>query len=352
MKSAEQESHSDALVGEQIRAFRIISKIEQYNTPSVKLETALAIDLAWLGKSKHEEGLRSNEIYQWALDRLSEKYRAFGDDVKAQCLNASKNRQFYDNPEKMKALIALMDKPSKSEFEQFVLTVHPYSRADLFEYQAIGLIYQYKFPEALDKFEDCKGSGDIGLLADPFIVHINDCHDCDHESRSGSTYTKYSFTKRMAELQSFTSGDSKKLARNYFLLANGLYNMTYFGNARMVYDTKMKDHYLVEFGYDNGNKSLEDPIYDCSKAAEYYRKAMELSVDKEFKAKCCFMAAKCEQNAYFISADYSANRSIQSGKYFKLLQEDFSKTGYYKEVLKECGYFATYQAHWMLTHPE
>jgi hypothetical protein len=350
LKNAEKESHNDVIVAEQIRAFRIISKVEQYTSPNPKQETEFARELVWLTKEKHEEGLRSSQVATWAIKRLSEKYRAFGNQVLAQCLNYDQDKQFYNDPGKMKALITLMDKPSKSEFEQFALSVHPYSRADLFEFQAIGLIYQYKFEEAVEKFDECKGSGDSELLGDPFIIHINDCHDCDHLSKDGDVYTKYTFVKRMAELQAFTSGDSKKLAQNYFLLANGFYNMTYFGNARLVYDTKMTFNYSIDFEYDSKSHHLDEAIYDCSKAEEYYRKAMEFSVDKEFKAKCCFMAAKCEQNNYFISNDFDTDKPVRSGKYFKMMQENFSKTNYYKEVLKECGYFAMFQTQGLMKH--
>jgi hypothetical protein len=325
-----------------------VSKVQQYNTPSVKTEAELAKELIWLSKDKHEAGLRYNEVYNWALHRLSQKYHTFGDMVKAQCLDIHQDKQFYDDPGKMKALISFMDKPGKSPFEEFLVSIHPYSKDVLFDYQAIDLIYQYKFQDALAKFNECKGSGSDALLGDPFIIHINDCHDCDHQAQTSESYTKYTFVKRLAELEDFSSGDSKKMSETYFLLANGLYNMTYFGNARVVYGTPIKDRSLVYFEYNSDRKALDELIYDCSKAEEYYRKAMELSVDKEFKAKCCFMAAKCEQNAYFISADFSTERAVRSGKYFKQLQESFSKTNYYKEILKECGYFSSYQAQWLL----
>ena len=128
--------------------------------------------------------------------------------------------------------------------------------------------------------------------------------------------------------------------------------MTYYGNARSVYETKIKSYWLVDFEYDSKHQTLNDAIYDCSKAEECYRKAMEMSVDKEFKAQNGFMAAKCEQNAYYSSADYNYQRPVRSGIYFKQIQENFSKTNYYQEILKECGYFSMYQANWLLKHPK
>jgi hypothetical protein len=54
------------------------------------------------------------------------------------------------------------------------------------------------------------------------------------------------------------------------------------------------------------------------------------------------MAAKCEQNAYFISENKAEGVDFQSSKYFKLLKSDYAKTQYYKEIINECGYFRTF----------
>jgi hypothetical protein len=340
---AGKESGNNALVNEQIRALRVMSKIETYKTPDNKSEDELTGELNWFAKDTHQPALRNTYIYSWALSRLSEKYRAWGDSVKAQCLDHEQNRHYYDNDQNMSALIALMDKPHKSRFEQYILEVHPYHRADLFDYRAIGLIYQYKFKEALAMFDGEKGSGDKELAADPFVIHINDCHDCDFLAEKKETYTKYTFVKKLLSLQERAVSDPKKASEYYFLLANGLYNMTYFGNARDVYASPVNEYMssgYVDFQYDR--EKLNGLIFDCSKAMEYYQKAMDATSDKEFKAKCCFMAAKCEQNNYYNSSAFSYERAIQSGIYFRKLKTDFSKTGYYKEIIHECGYFRTF----------
>ncbi|MBC7865374.1 MAG: hypothetical protein IAF38_20530, partial [Bacteroidia bacterium] len=75
---------------------------------------------------------------------------------------------------------------------------------------------------------------------------------------------------------------------------------------------------------------------NCSNALNYYLLAAENSEDKEFKAKCTFMAAKCELNASY------SKKGLGEDKYFGILQKDFSKTKYYSEILKECSYFRYY----------
>lgn len=327
------------LVTEQVLLFRVISAIEQLKAGTVKSEAELASALNWLTFEKHDPNLRQSTTVNWAQKRLAEKYALAGNVVLAQCLDFSRNPRFYDDPKNAKALVALMDKKEKTALELYALKIHPYSRKDIFEYEAITLLYQYKFREALAKFDMEKGSGDSELPGDPFLIHINDCHNCDHEAPQTLKYTKYSFIKHLAELSETTSGNPKKASNIYFLLANGLYNMTYFGNSRAVYESHIKSVPLYDFYYDESRK---DGIYDCTKAESYYKKAMELAPNKELKAKYCFMASKCEQNRYYCSSAYKTNRIYHPENYFNQLKKDFSKTMYYKEIIEECGYFRTF----------
>lgn len=339
---AENASKGDKLVNEQIHIFRIMNKVEEYKKPDTKYEDELSKELTWLGEAKYEASLRGGYVYSWALSRLSEKYKSWGDSVKAQCLDYRQNKYFYYNPVNMESLIHYMDKPHKTAFDNLILSVHPYSKGELFSYKAIKLIYQYKFKEALTTLDSCKDAGSGGLQADPFIIHINDCHDCDFVSQEGDAYDQRSFVEKLLELQGKATSDPKNAAQNYFLLANGLYNMTYFGNAHDVFGSPLIDLSVGYFSFDYDAIEPYYPYFDCSKAMEYYQKAMDASTNKEFKAKCCFMAAKCEQNLYYASGQFSYDKAIKTGVYFRELVKTYPKTKYYQEILKECGYFRTY----------
>jgi hypothetical protein len=54
------------------------------------------------------------------------------------------------------------------------------------------------------------------------------------------------------------------------------------------------------------------------------------------------MAAKCEQNAFFMNTPANYKGDFKSGVYFASLKKDYNTTKYYQEVIKECGYFKTY----------
>ncbi|MNL29704.1 hypothetical protein D3C87_1513970 [compost metagenome] len=87
-------------------------------------------------------------------------------------------------------------------------------------------------------------------------------------------------------------------------------------------------------------------------AEKYYLMAANAAKTKEQKARCTFMASKCERNESYNRTynklDDGANywtveiESVFYGKYFSVLKNQYNDTQFYKEALKECGYFKRY----------
>jgi hypothetical protein len=341
LNKASSETKNDSLAQDQIRILRLIGKVELYSSPNAHAEAEFAKELSWLKNDPHPSTLRTGTILSWSLSRLSYKYSQFGDLLKAQCLNSEIDNNFYNDSAKMKSLIAYMDKPSKTAFDNFILSVHPYSRNDLFEYQAINLVYQNKLAEAMLKFKEGDNLGSSSLLGDPFVIHINDCHDCDHGEDGNILYSKFTFLEKMITLLEKAKKEPKNAAPYYFEIANGFYNITYFGNARLFYSCALKtDQSMWEFSVDE--KERTNPIYDCSIAEDYYKMALNASNNNEFKAKCFFMAAKCEHNAFYVNKPKDYSGDFKAGNYFLVLKYKYQKTKYFQEILNECGYFKTY----------
>jgi hypothetical protein len=339
------EIKNDSLVLEQVRIFEIISSVEQEKRFDAAFENKMAEQLTWLHQLPHYKELRHESMCHWLTRRLSERYNSIGEIVKAQCLNANSNNYFYEDEQHIRKMIAYMDKPDKTVFDTYILKEYDYAKADVFDLQGLRLLYQFKFKEAVAKFEECPGAGDATLMADPFVIHINDCHDCDFNALETKKYSKLTFAKKMLALENKLKNNPKNAAVA-FELANGYYNMTYFGNCRILYQCHIKYYQDdLDWTFENQGRSSwfscymvrSAPMLNCKQAETYYKKAMELSIDNEFKAKCCFMAAKAEQNTFYVS-----ETDTLSHNYFKLLRDTYSKTNYYKEVIKECGYFATY----------
>jgi hypothetical protein len=150
-----------------------------------------------------------------------------------------------------------------------------------------------------------------------------------------------------------TTADKEKSANYYYLLANGYYNITYYGNSWMVscFNTRgeLQNFYIEGENYD---------LYDCSTAEQNYLKAAQKTKNKEFEARCYFMAAKCEQNKFYnnersiseynTKEDYDRLLKIKTENYktyFKKLTNNYSDTEFFKEALKECKYFNYFVTH-------
>lgn len=121
--------------------------------------------------------------------------------------------------------------------------------------------------------------------------------------------------------------------------------MTYYGNARLVSSTVVNWNYSDSnrFSRYNENDKKSGDYYDCKNALTFYLLAKELNPNQEFKAKCTWMAAKCEHNLW-LESEHISDESIdfEAGIYFKQMKEQFANTNYYKDVIGECGYFCQY----------
>jgi hypothetical protein len=172
------------------------------------------------------------------------------------------------------------------------------------------------------------------VLWNPFNGKVKDCHDCDHAAPQKVKYTRLSFLKKMKEMETNVR-NGMDVYNNSLLLANAHYNITYHGNARVFYYGKIMGEYESEV-----------QIVDCSTARDYYQKAFDAATNDEQRAKCTYMLAKCERNEFY-NDTYSTRKDHPEVDFlawegFEKLKSDYSNTQYYKEVIRECGYFRTY----------
>jgi hypothetical protein len=129
----------------------------------------------------------------------------------------------------------------------------------------------------------------------------------------------------MLELSGRAQGRGEEAAQASFELANGFYNMSFYGNGRDIYVTRS---WNLSPRWENATSV--SPALRMDLAQKYYLQAAALSSDREFKAKATFMAAKVEQTE-------SNDRT-----HFRTLRESYSNTSYYQEIIRECGYFRSY----------
>lgn len=154
---------------------------------------------------------------------------------------------------------------------------------------------------------------------DPFVIHIRDCHDCDHEKYEKAKWDHANVTDRLIELEGKVKLGGEQGAEAALQIGNVLYNVTYWGNARQA---TAETHQKTE---------------DSSLAMKYYKKAFDLSKNRELKAKAAYLAAKAELGLLLANGGGMAIPTT----WFPVLKQ-YSNTRYYKEVLKECGHFAAW----------
>ncbi len=360
-----------------IQIAELICKVNSLTQITDSTETFLNVKMQWLKKDTSLKKLHSEDAFLYIINTLAKKYWTQGDTIKAHLCFGISGRKMpwenfftsenpfdyniavdYNNEPVMKlynTLKANAPWDNVSKWMQFLtenyyytvdeledILVKEYISKGMFSEVVENLQPRYNMRDGIDKSE--------ALPADPFLIHINDCHDCDFALNNTTKYTLLGFSRKMIQLQNQadTENDPEKKAQFYFLLANGYYNITYYGNSWMASAYKTRGQLSTYY-----TKDAYFPLYDVSKAKKYYLMAAELSKDMELEAKYYFMAAKCEQNEYYniehppVYEWYKKNNDdpkaeIKNEKYrnyFRKLVNEYSDTEFYKEVLEECKYF-------------
>ena len=342
---------ADSLVAQQAHVLHIVANAELTTVLDTKRENELLADLKWL-TLPHNPIIRTSAAYDAVRKIISKLYLKQNDPIMSH-LAAGFSTDFYLQDSNTYKMLAFFDKPNKRPMEEHFRTIYEKSKPEIIYFLGLEELYRGHLIAAKEK---CMISSVVGdsLPADPFLIHIRDCHDCDHAAKQKVKYTRLTFLNRMIDLERQAQSNDKKSAQAYFDLADGYYNITYFGNCRMFYENAITST-TGEFSSEHWNPSgkVDVPqyapdVFNCALALQNYLKAREASSDKEFKAKCTYMAAKCERNMStqallkYEEGQTSFNDGVDFGKYFMELKANYSNTAYEKEVIRECSYFSYY----------
>jgi hypothetical protein len=160
-------------------------------------------------------------------------------------------------------------------------------------------------------------------FGNPFTAHLK-----DFPKRYGVRYSKLAFAKHMSMLKKRIKSDPKHASGYYFDMATGIYNTSMDGNAWS----------LISFEWNADDRDAPKRFYyykdfiEVRTAEKLYLKASNLSTDKEFKARCTYMAAKCLHQ----------RDNSRDEPYFGSLKKNYSKTNFYMIALHECSYLRDY----------
>jgi hypothetical protein len=314
----------------QARMSLLFARVSAIQSIDRSQEEYFAGEFTWLQSLMGTSNNRAVNLNGWALKHLSDVYFKGGDSVRSLMLTDSQQSDMYRSLPGLDRILAFM-KNSSNPFDRFLVKNYTYSVEDIHELRGLLFLYAGDFTNAVAALKPAGANATKILRADPFTVHIKDCHDCDAEAPH-KDYTKLGFAQQMALLSIPAQSREEAGAVASFNLANGFYNMSYYGNGRSIYDTAY-DNLAPRYG---GNRDAELAL-NMNLAQRYYLQAFNLSSNREFKARAAFMAAKTEQNRYYNTR--KNEKDPQPHTFFRTLKDSFANTAYFREIIRECGTF-------------
>lgn len=340
------------LATNQVRLLRFVNNLSKIKNINSTTEKTILPDLKWLYYDLSNEVEKEKATvfrYQnadaWSKVYLSNLYKAQKNNVMAELFN--RNTDFYDNETDLQAMKNFLVKENKSEIETIAEKNYVLKLYDINEYQAVMATFQNKIPEAIAFMKQTDAIQNSEFLGNPFNGNIQDCHDCDFVAYQKKKYSQLDFLTTIQTMQDKIA-KNEDVYINSLLVANGFYNITHFGNARMFYETNIIGSGSQPYFFKDKTKAM---ITNCSLPKMYYQKAFEAAKTDEQKAKCQYMLAKCERNEYY-NNKYNAIKNwweieddhinFLAWNGFKNLKNNYSRTKYYKDVIDECGYFNNY----------
>jgi hypothetical protein len=313
------------LVAAQARASLALALALSWKQPDAKVEDEIA--RAMFSLPSNGEFTREPTVTQVVRGALAAAYQKRGACIEATLFGSAQCPLKWDDPGTVQTVIDRVSSPATA-FDRFMVAGSGFTLRTLER----GLALLRLKRGELDEAQRILRSRDVEstlLGTDPFVIHIRDCHDCDHQVLGpGSKWTHSSLVARIVDLERRARATGEEGAAAAFALGNAYYNVTTLGNAR---------------SFAEGT-----PVsFDVARAESWYRRAFDESKNRELRAKASFMAAKCELGR-ITSTEVCGEVNPADGQpypkeWFAVLR-GYSDTAYYREVLKECGHFRRWTA--------
>ncbi len=243
-------------------------------------------------------------------------------------------------------LYALIDKKQPSKFETYLFSKNSVTKKEVIDFAGTSYLREYDYAKAIDWF---KKSADKKVInKNPFADLLYDREEQLAVEKRFST-TKLAFAQEMMKLEQ-AAKQPATAAKSYYKLAMGMYNITYYGHTweLVQYYRSGSDGYYIPANATGFQKEY----YGVYKAHDYFEKALKASTDKNFKARCLFMMAKCVQKQVHQPqySEYSSNWDqydiankaywplFKNNKYFPQFVKENGSTAFYKEAYNSCSY--------------
>lgn len=328
---------------EQLAAMQIVAKVAAYPRVNEQVETEVA-------RIKLDDATyhRFPDFKRYIADKMSLLYEESG-QVGKLFLQQHNLTDLKVNPqiEVLDSLIALARKDLPNRFERDLIRKEDGTSIlnDLIDIKGTYLMSIGELVAALEVFKEMdEMQWEKFGVYNPFEAHLIDCVNCGNRD-SLTAYSKPVIIKKIRDLEYQALANRDKGAIYFYQIGLAYYNMSYFGYAWQATDyfrsgSSLKSRQRNAAGvvptwqFDYGNKEN----FNTKIAEEYFQKTIQLASNPELAATAAFMAAKCEQDQYYL------NGGQQTYQYFGILKDRYSGTNFYKTAIEECRYFAAYSS--------
>jgi hypothetical protein len=260
----------------------------------------------------------------------------------------------YGSPEDIDRLLQFKHDRKKTAFEKLITPVKWDADDKYKELKGTILVRQKKYKEAMDVFNQISPTywNDHYQFKDNLpsysVTHTGGLIPGEKSKPKEYPYvSKKLILKDILDLQEKinTTNDYRTKAMLNYQLANCYFNISYFGKAWMMFsygrwaDDFKKDIYSnynwADYSfYPNSIKYRKD-YYEYNTAIETYKKALNLTRDKELAAKCLLALNYCVNAAGNFNLNNYSSKNNDPG-YLKLLTKKYATTYNFKEAAQFC----------------
>lgn len=337
----------------------IMATVELINTdPSLTDRRSTMLDQLhlYLGKKLALRGEMAEGIFL-----LARTGRMFGSTAVWGSQSARYYLFLHGKPADYDRMIALLEKPDKTPFEQYLTgtDVRPdgweytenrvqqeeLNRNKLLDYKSTWYVDQDRLEEAAAIFRQIPDSFWTGYPYamfnddDPFVVNIDDPHN--YNKSDSVRYNKRTIVERMVALKKEADRNPSKRGLNHYLLGNAYYNMSWHGKYWI-----MSRIDWTRWGYNGGTEALpseqrsesDDRYFGTTRAEEHYAIALRAAKDPVLKALACRMAAECNNNMAYYSGETESN--VWEDPYRDELTDAKSQEAYAR--IEDCSGYADF----------
>ncbi len=290
---------------------------------------------------------------------LARTRRAF--DTPSALWGANARHVVFDQavPADYDRMIALLDKPDKTAFEQYLTGTGPTESADhtwrgvqyaeltrekLLDYKATLFLREGMLLEAAAVFRQIPDAfwegAPYALFADddPFVVNMEDPHN--YTKTDQMRYNKRTIVERMIRLQREAELEPAKRALNNYLLGNAWFNMGWHGKYWIM--SRIGWSVWGRESWARGNTELpgDADYYGCFRARHHYQLALKEASDPVLQAMACRMALECERNWRAFNGD--PDLGAKENPFLAQLNSPQSRQAY--RAIEDCSGYADFVA--------